>query len=533
MRTALFNIIDRTEHDFGRPMELNLADPEHADYIEKCFGGKDYFESQYPDLYVLFRNGAAHAAKQQGTMLRGRKKEGFHDAAYVVDVLYHQKRKCAYAVGDMNLMQPAARLYLSLDIYKGNELIAHNAEFYNGVDYGKIECFSKQFEIPEGEVQKYKAVLSVAWQPKKADYLRAMLATQASDISYGSNEDVVSSMTVTDPAHKVSPASGPIKVAYARGATDLDYSYPETRDPYTGEEEVYLEMNGEAHLNAGHIYERLESFNAILQCDGYGTIFYEKTPGDKQIYPSEDGSAFYWKLERDWDSAIPDSVKFGNRLHSFDMQLKFYCKGDESIHKIVVSSDDYPELQGLNSYKQISKIRLYWGCVAEDTQILMADGTMKRADEVVEGDEVMSKDGGKDIVCKVISGTNQTMYRMKLESGKELLATDDHPIVTDKGFVAVIDLNTDSRVAVLGGKDVYESVLYCYPEEYSGKVYNFELKNSNTMCTDGIVTGSYKEQGNLADRWSRADGLMNEADATVTAETEKLRDDDANGRIFR
>lgn len=58
----------------------------------------EHFSTRYPDLYDLFQNGTARAADllSDGTVKKG--KEGFHDAAYVVDVLYHQERKCAYAV---------------------------------------------------------------------------------------------------------------------------------------------------------------------------------------------------------------------------------------------------------------------------------------------------------------------------------------------------------------------------------------------------------------------------------------------------
>lgn len=532
MNTTLWSIINKTERDFRRPLELNLANREHADYIERCFGGKEHFSTRYPDLYDLFQNGTARAADllSDGTVKKG--KEGFHDAAYVVDVLYHQERKCAYAVGDMNLIQSAKRLYLSLDIYKGEERIGHNAEFYNGVNYGRLECYSQQFDIPQGEVQKYKAVITATWQPQDANYLRAMLATEASDIGYGSNVDVVSSMTIKDPVHKVSQQSDPIKVAYARYTPDMDYVYPETRDPATREEEVYLDMSGEVQLKEGHIYDRLVSFNALLQCDGYGTIFYNKEADEKQIKPSEDGKTFRWNLDRDWDSAIPDSVKFGNRLHSFDMQLKFYCSGDEAIHKIVVSSDDYPELKGSNSYQKISKIRLYWGCIAEDTQILMADGSEKRADSIAIGDKILDRDGNTDTISKVIDGTSQTMYCLKLESGKELLATDDHPVYTDQGFMAVIDLNTDSRVLTPGGKGEYEDVIYCYPLEYKGKIYSFELENGNTLCTNGMVTGSYTEQGKIADRLNAVRDRRDEIDAAAAAEVKRLREDDTAGRIF-
>lgn len=126
---------------------------------------------------------------------------------------------------------------------------------------------------------------------------------------------------------------------------------------------------------------------------------------------------------------------------------KFYCSGDEAIHKIVVSSDDYPELKGSNSYQKISQIRLYWGCIAEDTQILMADGSVKRADGIAIGDKILDRDG-------------------------------------------------------------------------------------NTLCANGMVTGSYTEQGKIADQLSTVRDRRDEIDAAAAAEVKRLREDDTAGRIF-
>ncbi len=76
MNTVLSNIINNTDYDFRRPLELNLANREHADYIEKIFEGKDYFKEQYPDLYRLFPNGAAHAAVSQNAGMKADEQQG-------------------------------------------------------------------------------------------------------------------------------------------------------------------------------------------------------------------------------------------------------------------------------------------------------------------------------------------------------------------------------------------------------------------------------------------------------------------------
>ena len=520
MSLKALKIIEGSDRRLKYPLELNPGNSEHAEYIAECFGGEEHFKNNYPDLYKLYQNGIARSEKgADGTEEVPR--EGFVNAAYIADVLYIRKDKCAYAVGDMNLTDKAKRLYLSMDIYKDDKLIAHNVEYYNDETYGDVECFSEPFDIPEGEVQRYKALLTVAWQPSGTDYLRAMLAYEDSTVSYGTNEDVVDTMTVYDPVHRNSPESGPITVSYARKAADVDYDYPETRDPETNLEKVFLDMKGEVKLAKGHYFERLYQINARLQCVKSGTIFYNRKSAESDIKVSDDKTSFSWDLNNDWNNCIPESVRYGNREHSFDFQIQFYCSGDDTRHKIIVSSDDYPEMRDLKSYTKISKIRLYWGCVAEDTDILMADGTTKKAKDITEGDRVKDKDGNANSVTKITTGTSRIIYHLKLVSGQELTATDAHPIYTDNGFVALIDINTSSKL--LNADGVYSDVLYCYPEEnYSGKVYSFDLQSGNTLCTNGIITGTGEEQGKLSDV---AEDNGSEHDPKVLEEIARMKSD--------
>lgn len=524
MSTKAMNIIEKSNYRHRRPIELDLANSEHAEYIAECYGGENHFKSSYPNLYAKFQNGITHAAQLKENGLKDDEPQGFQDAAYILDVAYLSDKKCLYAVGDLNLKETAAYMSLCMEIYKDGERVAQNTKYYQNKYYGAVDCYSNPFDIPQGEEQKYKAVLTAAWEPKGANYMRAMLAYNDTTSIVGTNVEVVDTLTVNDPIHKVSPEDGPITVSYAR-ESDLDYSYP--GKPAGGLQEVFLDMSGEVKLKSGHPYGRFIEFDAVLECDGYGTIFYEQSKPGQYIKESDDKTSFTWKMNNEWNNVIPESVGFGTRQHTFDMQIAFYCDGDNEEHRIVVSSKDYPDLEKLNSYKKISKIQLRWGCMAEDTDILMADGSTKTAKDIVKGDKIKDKDGNTDTVTNITTGTNQTIYHMKLAAGHELLVTDMHPICTDRGFVAVRNLNSETRVCVAGGESDYSDVLYCYPEEYSGKVYNFDLENGNTLITNGIVTGSGAEQGKLADAALCEENW--EPDADIAAEIERMRVDGADG----
>ena len=73
-------------------------------------------------------------------------------------------------------------------------------------------------------------------------------------------------------------------------------------------------------------------------------------------------------------------------------------------------------------------------------------------------------------------------------------------------------------------------VRYCYPTEYSGNVYNLELEGADSFFANGIVSGTNAIQALME---NRSIEMLTEAqpNPVVQAETERLREDFANGLI--
>ena len=84
-------------------------------------------------------------------------------------------------------------------------------------------------------------------------------------------------------------------------------------------------------------------------------------------------------------------------------------------------------------------------CVADDTLILMGDGTLKRIDQISEGDFVLAKNEFNSFVPRKVNrvfdnGVSNVIYHIKTQNGKEIDATGDHKFLTQDGWKRVYEL---------------------------------------------------------------------------------------------
>jgi hypothetical protein len=517
-RECIKKILEETSFDDCYPLEMDFSNPLHVQCVEKFFGGKTHMNKAYPEFYQLF----LRSLNLKDSNPADNQYKGFCDAAYIFDVGYDQNESVAYALGNMNLTQPATRMYVTLDIYRGAELIGHNAVFSGGVISQDIESVSTPYTIPSGQIDSYQAVLHATWEDNGSNRLRSMITSSSKDMDLrGSSDEIVKTLTVDDPIHKVTPETENIMVSYARAASNVDYVYSETRAS-SGNEKVFLDMKGTVTLLDGYSYDSLKSIYVILKCDGFGDIFYRRVPTSSEIEVSSDRKSFTWALDNDWNNEIPDSVRFGNRKHSFDFQLNYLCKEDYLIHTIIVSSDDYPHLHNKNHYKRISYVQLFWGCIAEDAEVTMENGSKKLISQLQIGDNIRTEGGTVSTIMNVITGTEPTIYNLKSEEGSEIRATYDHPFLTDSGFVPVSKLDSQTRLKMMDGS--FKRLLYCYPQEYNGRVYSLELNNSKTFYCNGFLSGTNDVQGDLEDEINK-NRLEIHVDPSIKAECEAMMRD--------
>jgi hypothetical protein len=87
-------------------------------------------------------------------------------------------------------------------------------------------------------------------------------------------------------------------------------------------------------------------------------------------------------------------------------------------------------------------------CLWEEEEVLMANGRRKCIKDVAVGEKVMSFDPatGKMTAATVINQyvreTEKKIYKLKTISGREIVATDNHPFITEEGWKSVADIAT-------------------------------------------------------------------------------------------
>jgi intein/homing endonuclease len=100
------------------------------------------------------------------------------------------------------------------------------------------------------------------------------------------------------------------------------------------------------------------------------------------------------------------------------------------------------------AFKQVYALEKVHGCVKEDSQIHMHDGTIKQIKDIKKGDIVVSYDlntknfVNSEVTSVVIQDMTEHLewYEFEFENGKILVCTEDHPILTTEGWVCARDI---------------------------------------------------------------------------------------------
>lgn len=85
-------------------------------------------------------------------------------------------------------------------------------------------------------------------------------------------------------------------------------------------------------------------------------------------------------------------------------------------------------------------LRLGRRCIEENEQVLMANGSYKKIKDVQIGDFVVSNRDHKVVhnkVTDVINNGKRNLYRIKTNDGKEVTLTEDHQVLTNKGWKSI------------------------------------------------------------------------------------------------
>ncbi len=307
--------------------------------------------------------------------------------------------------------------------------------------------------------------------------------------------DVVRNIEVMDPRNIRTPQDSPIHVSFDRKQQlqTVDYDYTGYRVK-TGLQDAYLAMRGDIHLNDGYEYiDGSYMTDKIFLQNGDERHVYENS--EASVRKINSGTIHYEYNEK-WNCTIPKSVKTVCSAADLRSQATFKYKekasGKENTCIVVISSKGYSLGSAPNNYKKIPSILFYWGCLEENTEITMADGSHRKIKDIRIGEKVLGADREACEVRNVIRGTEDMLICLTLESGKEIFLTYDHPFKTKKGIVAAIDLEFGDEILTESG---YETIEGARPVYGSFHVCSLDILPSDFIWGNGIAVGDYEAQG--------------------------------------
>jgi hypothetical protein len=153
-----------------------------------------------------------------------------------------------------------------------------------------------------------------------------------------------------------------------------------------------------------------------------------------------------------------------------------------------------------------------YGCLAEGSLVAMADGTTKAIQDVRIGERVLSAPHGP-----VLTVHNRTdgvepiaMVRVAVAGGRDVLLTETHPLMTDRGPRMARDLYKGMVVLTANGP---AKIVRIARERFAGKVWNLDVGapdggalpagTATTFVANGFVVGDGQMQGRI-ERAARA-----------------------------
>lgn len=122
----------------------------------------------------------------------------------------------------------------------------------------------------------------------------------------------------------------------------------------------------------------------------------------------------------------------------------------EKYKKKFIETCKYPKYAE-DMFQWLRDSAQYLFCIAEDSQVSLANGTKKNIQDVVSGENLLSVDEetGKIVQNKTagsIKMGNKKVYKVKTKSGKELICTPDHRILTESGYKTLNELIIGDKI---------------------------------------------------------------------------------------
>lgn len=169
----------------------------------------------------------------------------------------------------------------------------------------------------------------------------------------------------------------------------------------------------------------------------------------------------------------------------------------------------------------IPPVRLWWGCYAGDTDIMLADGKYKRADEIEIGDRLVCYGEKELVVDNIYYGEKEKeIIHVKTDKGTEIRVSVGHPMLMENGIGRAAEkLEVGDKIMMADGTAA--SVTSVTTEPYNDIVYNFTFEGeeeANYLIANQLYSGDFYAQNTAKEEPS----VLSEKQKEINSELQAL-----------
>lgn len=435
----------------GVTRALNPADPQDAAAIRAFLQLTGKTEQTHPGLYgdlASLANGGGTVGDQAGQILTivdsGRDANGRATAR-----VWHQDTEGGHLAGS---------LALALDADGGQPVALGYA---NRVGGGVTPAATRSATAAPAPANMTTVGFYHSQSSPEATPQFGMVSATAPVVGMGSID-----ATITDPVIKQTGHTS-IQIGLGRPnvSPDMDYIYSQSTNdtpqlvvPFTGTVNVQQPLNYVDET--GHFTQGLTVSTQLYSVTGSSyTQHLSSQSLTNQITGNTSTNVVTWSFPYDPNGTPGNytSLMYNPLAASRDTQTAFYFSFSIPVNNPVtpqfdfnVCSVDWPEQPSVNCV-QIPSLQFWWHCLAEGTEITLADGSTLPIEQVDNTMRVRTRDGGSLGVEATIRGSHGGGV-VKLTVGDQTLAlTAGHPVATPDGLRRAGDLAPGDSVLVADG----------------------------------------------------------------------------------
>ena len=340
--------------------------------------------------------------------------------------------------------------------------------------------------------QAAKLVMTYSWQEQNGTFHSGILGVTTSNVPRQINPG--------NPEDKTN--DGMIKICWGRSGADCDYN------PQGGSaNNAILPINGSIVYNGtietpinpnpgGNAFSSITISRPTPEQGGGCNLITNTVDFFSKATVS--GNTVTWNLDPA-HFTNPSGCLQPNTFANYTFVLRLTVAG---LPTTVAISSAPDTISGPFTVK-LPRTAVYFSCVAEGTEITLADGLRKKVEDVNALDRLLAHRDGTVLSVKstLIGVEDIPMVRLVTGGGHDLLLTEGHPVVTASGVRLARYLEVGDLVETLDGPSPLISVTR---EMFGGNVHNFNVgtehekmaigKNDTTFFANGILVGDNEMQ---------------------------------------